>query len=83
MDEGEENNIVEDGDKEKDVIGESQQDRDNESPEPEQAEEQSESEFQILKRIFFGDFENLPSLPSKIVRIFTSSTFTGIILTQL
>jgi hypothetical protein len=44
--------------------------------EPEE-EKATESENQILQRIFYGDFENLPSLPSKIVRIFTSSTFTG------
>jgi hypothetical protein len=42
----------------------------NEGPPPETEEE-------ILNRIFIGDFENLPSLASKIVRIFTSSTFTG------
>jgi len=36
-----------------------------------------ETEEEILNRIFIGDFENLPSLASKIVRIFTSSTFTG------
>lgn len=36
-----------------------------------------ETEEEILNRIFYGDFENLPSLASKIVRIFTSSTFTG------
>ena len=36
-----------------------------------------ETEEDILNRIFVGDFENLPSVASKIVRIFTSSTFTG------
>lgn len=36
-----------------------------------------ESEEEILNRIFVGDFDNLPSIASKIVRIFTSSTFTG------
>lgn len=38
-----------------------------------------ETEEEILNRIFIGDFEKLPSLASKIVRIFTSSTFTGIL----
>lgn len=37
-----------------------------------------ETEEEILNRIFIGDFHNLPSIASKIVRIFTSSTFTGI-----
>ena len=37
-----------------------------------------ESEEEILNRIFIGEFDNLPSLASKLVRIFTSSTFTGI-----
>ena len=36
-----------------------------------------ETEDEILIRIFKGEFESLPSLASKIVRIFTSSTFTG------
>lgn len=36
-----------------------------------------ETEDEILIRIFKGEFEILPSLASKIVRIFTSSTFTG------
>lgn len=36
-----------------------------------------ETEDEILARIFWGDFENIPSIASKIVRIFTSSTFTG------
>jgi len=39
---------------------------------------QVESENEILNRIYVGDFNNLPSLASKVVRIFTSSTFTGI-----
>ena len=47
------------------------------SPEPDvELENVGESENEILQRIFYGDFDNLPSLPSKIVRIFTSSTFT-------
>ena len=43
----------------------------------EEVDEGQETEDKIMRRIFQGDFENLPSLPSKIVRIFTSSTFTG------
>ena len=35
-------------------------------------------ELVILNRIYMGEFENLPSLASKLVRIFTSSTFTGV-----
>ena len=37
----------------------------------------AEAEEEILNRIYIGDLENLPALSSKIVRIFTSSTFTG------
>ena len=32
---------------------------------------------EILQRVYLGKLDNLPSLASKIVRIFTSSTFTG------
>ena len=32
---------------------------------------------ELIQHIFFGKLDNLPSLASKIVRIFTSSTFTG------
>ncbi|CAF0730796.1 unnamed protein product [Brachionus calyciflorus] len=39
-------------------------------------ENPEETEEEIHNRIFVGDFENLPSIASKIVRIFTSSTFT-------
>ncbi len=38
------------------------------------------NEEEILRRIYLGDLEDLPSLTSKIVRIFTSSTFTGTFL---
>lgn len=41
-----------------------------------------ETEEEILNRIFIGDFYNLPSIASKIVRIFTSSTFTGNFVTS-
>ena len=34
-------------------------------------------ETELLQHIFYGKLDNLPSLASKIVRIFTSSTFTG------
>lgn len=37
-------------------------------------------ESQLIRHVFFGKLDNLPSLASKIVRIFTSSTFTGKIL---
>jgi hypothetical protein len=43
-------------------------------PEPISTDEQ---EADIIERIFLGKLDNLPSLASKIVRIFTSSTFTG------
>lgn len=43
-------------------------------PEQEYTEEQ---EAEILQHVFYGKLDNLPSLASKIVRIFTSSTFTG------
>ncbi len=36
------------------------------------------SDNELLTKIFEGDFNNLPLITSKIVRIFTSSTFTGI-----
>lgn len=56
----------------------------NENPE-EIPQESLVNEEEILNRIYLGDLEDLPSLTSKIVRIFTSSTFTGIvyILVQL
>jgi len=43
-------------------------------PEQEYTEEQA---AEILQHVYFGKLDNLPSLASKIVRIFTSSTFTG------
>ena len=36
-----------------------------------------EQEAEILHRVHLGKLDNLPGLASKIVRIFTSSTFTG------
>lgn len=36
-----------------------------------------EQDAESLQRVFYGKLDNLPSLASKIVRIFTSSTFTG------
>ena len=50
----------------------------NENPE-EIPQESLVNEEEILNRIYLGDLEDLPSLTSKIVRIFTSSTFTGIV----
>ncbi|CAF4551274.1 unnamed protein product [Rotaria sp. Silwood1] len=41
-----------------------------------QQEYTEEQEAEILQHVFFGKLDNLPSLASKIVRIFTSSTFT-------
>ena len=32
---------------------------------------------ELMQHVFHGYLDNLPSLASKIVRIFTSSTFTG------
>ena len=43
-------------------------------PEPTLSQEQ---EAEILQHVFYGKLDRLPSLASKIVRIFTSSTFTG------
>ena len=34
-------------------------------------------EAALIQHVFYGKLDNLPSLASKIVRIFTSSTFTG------
>jgi hypothetical protein len=34
-------------------------------------------EAELVQHIFYGKLNNLPNLASKIVRIFTSSTFTG------
>ena len=31
-----------------------------------------------VRRVLAGDFKDLPSVSSRVVRIFTSSTFTGI-----
>ena len=36
-----------------------------------------ESDEEKVKRVFSGRLDNLPPAPSKVVRIFTSSTFTG------
>jgi len=36
-----------------------------------------EQDAELLQHVFLGKLDNLPSLASKIVRIFTSSTFTG------
>ena len=33
-----------------------------------------------VRRVLAGDFRDLPSVSSRVVRIFTSSTFTGITL---
>ena len=59
---------------------ESKQKVEETAPEPEQEPEPLESDQEILNRIFMGEFENLPPQASKLVRIFTSSTFTGIII---
>lgn len=37
----------------------------------------NKEETEKLERVLVGDLVNLPSLSSRIVRIFTSSTFTG------
>ena len=56
-----------------------QQEQEQEQQQPQEVDQsQVESENEILNRIYVGDFNNLPSLASKVVRIFTSSTFTGI-----
>jgi len=39
-------------------------------------------EAELIQHVFYGRLDNLPSLASKIVRIFTSSTFTGMIKRQ-
>jgi hypothetical protein len=44
---------------------------------PEEEEYTEEQQAEILQHVFYGKLDNLPSLASKIVRIFTSSTFTG------
>ncbi|CAF3329325.1 unnamed protein product [Rotaria socialis] len=38
--------------------------------------EPNSADTQLLQHVFYGKLDNLPSLASKIVRIFTSSTFT-------
>jgi hypothetical protein len=43
-------------------------------PEPALTDQQ---EAELIQHIFYGKLDNLPNLASKIVRIFTSSTFTG------
>jgi hypothetical protein len=43
-------------------------------PEPVLTDEQ---EVELIQHVFYGKLYNLPTLASKIVRIFTSSTFTG------
>jgi hypothetical protein len=48
-------------------------------PEPEPIDPQ---EAELIQHVFYGKLDNLPNLASKIVRIFTSSTFTGKRLSQ-
>ena len=43
---------------------------------PEQSQIIDEHEAEIIQHVFYGKLDHLPSLASKIVRIFTSSTFT-------
>ena len=64
--------------KKEDVEQEGEQDAEQDE-EPEGHTEAAESDSEILNRIFMGEFENLPPQTSKLVRIFTSSTFTGTI----
>ena len=45
--------------------------------EEELEDELKDEEREKLTRVLSGELENLPELGSKIVRIFTSSTFTG------
>jgi len=42
--------------------------------------EATESEDVIYERVLGGEFNNIPPTARKLVRIFTSSTFTGEIL---
>ncbi len=46
------------------------------SPSPEQSAEDAEKEVKI-RSVLKGQLDDLPPLSSKIVRVFTSSTFTG------
>jgi broad specificity phosphatase PhoE len=56
---------------------EAENDEANDEQEVVEPEAQGESDMDILNRIFMGEMENLPPQASKLVRIFTSSTFTG------
>lgn len=42
--------------------------------------EATEPEETIYDRVLGGEFENVPPTARKLVRIFTSSTFTGLVL---
>lgn len=42
-----------------------------------------EPEHLIYDRVLGGEFENIPPTARKLVRIFTSSTFTGLSLFKL
>jgi hypothetical protein len=66
-----------------DENGDLEEEYNEELEENEEASEPKDSalnEEEILKRIYKGDLEDLPAQTSKIVRIFTSSTFTGIFI---
>ena len=73
-----------DQDQDEDQDKEQEQVPDQEKPDEQQQQDKEQEnaneaakELVILNRIYMGEFENLPSLASKLVRIFTSSTFTG------
>jgi hypothetical protein len=58
-------------------MDEAEHDEANDEQEIVEPESQGETDLDILNRIFMGEMENLPPQASKLVRIFTSSTFTG------
>ena len=82
-----EESVKKEPDQDEDQDKEQEQDPDQEPDKPEEQQNQQDKEQEsaneaakelvILNRIYMGEFENLPSLASKLVRIFTSSTFTG------
>lgn len=59
-----------------DEVSVAEEDFSNAKPEGEEEEKLDER----VKMVLLGRLENLPSLANRIVRIFTSSTFTGILI---
>ena len=75
--EQENENEEQENEEQENVDGEIVDNQEEEPPADEVDQSSSLDEEKILKRIYLGEFDDIPAITSKIVRIFTSSTFTG------